>query len=672
MRSSRSSSSTLLLLAGMLLLVVGGAATWLVLQGDDESATSAPVASQAAPLPAEEPSFQAAAPQEASRIEVPADTGSVRVEPRIVAGPNEPTGGITGLVVDKSRAPVPGVVLTIYKGNALLGGSAFPGTRQAIGNTTTSGADGRFEFKRVPIGQPYVVVGEHDEYARSELSGLRVDRDAVTQDVVLIMTEGAVVTGTVLAEGAGPIPGARVELYYQMDMAFQKPEDHRPWKVVFTDNAGRFAFTHVSSSGIRVRASADGYETQARTISYALEAEPRDETLAFELNAGRSLPGRVATVHGQPIARARVEVTSAGKDIQSSAVAMSDEGGNFLLDGMGPGNYQLRATCAGYSDKTMARVDVTAGSILVEMTRRGAAQGHVASAGGQPVTSFSLHLYKHAAGRGPNSRNDERRFQSGDGSFLFDDLDPGDYVLEARADDWADSRSEPFTVVSGDDPPTQVPILMTRGGTLRGIVRTADGKPAGGAVVSLNENEYFDSPLTQIFQSIAPDDTRMRKVKAGPDGRFAFERIPPGVYQVAVKYADSAPLSLNGVWVVDDTQGENKPLELVMPRGAVIAGRALSASRLPMAFCKVQITRKDHDDMSFMDVGTTDAAGAFAFHNLREGTYQITVTPERDDQDKPLHPFIKLVHAQKSMQQVFVGEGQVLDGVLIALPASLN
>jgi len=675
MRSSRTASRTpLILLAGALILVAGGLATWFVLQGGDEGgAPAAPVATQAAPQPAEQPVFDAPAPPESSRLQVPTDTGRVsHVEAPIVAARGEPTGSIAGTVVDKSRVPVAGVKLSAFRGNALLGSSAFPGSRRPIDTSATSGADGSFRLDRVPVGQAYVVVGEHDDYARSELNGIRVEKDAVTPDVMLILSDGAVVTGTVMVKDGGPIANARAELFYQLDMAFLKPEEHRPFKVVFTDNAGRFAFTHVSSSSIRVRVSADGYETQSRSISYALEAEPRDQTLTFELNEGRSLPGRVITDRGAPVSGARIEVTASAKDVQSSAVAISDEAGNFVLDGMGTGNYQLRATCSGFSDKTMPRVDVSAGSLLLEMHTRGAAAGRVVSLAGTPITSYSLHLYKHVVDRDPSSLNDERRFRADDGSFLFDDLDPGDYILEARADDWADSRSGPFTIASGDDPPTQVQIVMTKGGSLRGTIRTADGKPAAGAGLSLNENNYQDMPFTQLFRSIAPDDTREFKVKAAANGSFVFDRITPGTYQVAASFEGAAPIVLNDVQIADDSQGENKPLDLVLPRGAVIAGRALSASRLPLAFCKVQISRKDEESIGFMDVGTTDAAGAFAFHNLREGTYEITVTPERDEQDRPLHPFLKLVHAKNSMQRVFVAEGQVLDGVLISVTASPN
>src|SRR5262249_47620308 len=154
------------------------------------------------------------------------------------------------------------------------------------------------------------------------------------------------------------------------------------------------------------------------------------------------------------------------------------------------------------------------------MKKRGAAAGHVAALSGMAIKDFTLFLMKSAPGRDANYLNDDRHFSAADGSFLFDNLDPGDYVLEARADEWADSRSDAFTVGSGDAPPTRVDIRMSRGATVCGNVRTADGRPAGGAVVEIHENNFQDSAINQIFKSLGPDDTRERSTKAGGDGHF--------------------------------------------------------------------------------------------------------------------------------------------------------
>jgi len=139
------------------------------------------------------------------------------------------------------------------------------------------------------------------------------------------------------------------------------------------------------------------------------------------------------------------------------------------------------------------------------------------------------------------------------------------------------------------------------------------------------------------------------------------------VYQVSGELDGAAPVAINDVNIVDDGAGGNAAINLVLPPGAVISGRAMSSAQRPLAYCKVQISQ---NETSYMQMDTTDATGAFSFHNLRSGKYTITVTPTRDDDDKPLHPFMQLVNASKSKQEVFVNEGQVVDGVLIQLPAT--
>lgn len=661
-------SSLPLILSGLAVLVLGGAAAFLLLGDDDPAAEPVAPVADSQPAAAEGlPVFNqpSGAEAESRPIEMRPVAPAPAADPVLVVAAGEPSGCLAGQVVDSTRNPVPGVALSVFKGNPLLGSASFPGTRRIVQATATSGPDGRFELCGVPVGNAYIIVGEHDDFARSEVGGLSVQKDRTTSDVVLIMSAGAVVMGDVVAQAGGPIPGARVELYYQLENALLKPEDQRPHKVVFTDGAGRFAFTHVSSSSIKVRVQADGYETQSRSLSQALDPEPRDATMHFELGQGNRLPGRVVTDRGAPVAKARIEATSLTKDVQGTAVAVSDEGGNFLLEGLNLGPYQLLATCAGYSDARLQRVTVSAGFVQVEMLRRGAARGQVVSAGGEAIPSFTLHLLKHVATRPPNYLGERRSFQAPDGSFLFDDLDPGDYVLEARADDWADSRSEPFTIASGEDPPVRVDIVMTRGGSICGRVVDAAGQPAGGALVSLNENNHVEMAISAIFRSIAPSDEREHKVKAGPDGAYCFERIPPGTYQVAAEHEDSAPLAVNDVVIADDSLGGNPALELRLPPGAVISGAAFSSSGRALAFCKVNISQKE---TGFMEAGTTDKDGQFQFRNLRAGSYSVSVTPARGDDDKPLHPFLQLVHAQKSTQQVFVNEGQVLSGVRITLP----
>jgi hypothetical protein len=641
---------------------------WMLSTGDEPVLPSdgpAAAGQTDVPAPAQLPAVAADA-QATRRVEpTPLADTTPRAKPtqQLMSRTVGPSGCIEGVAVDAAGTPVANVHVSVYQGNALLSG-AFPGARQMLEIQGTSKADGSFRLCDIPVGDAYVVVGEHDEFARSETTNLRVDQDKTVSGVTLRMEAGAVVRGTVTVAGGGPIAGARVELHDMLQAAALSGRnlEAEPWKVTFTDAAGRYAFIHVSATTMRVRASADNYETQTQTSSQGLDFTLKDQLMDFALAPGSALPGRAVDEYGNGIAGVRIEVNSLGKEPQSTASAESDGSGWFNLQGLAMVPYSLRATCKGYSDKTMPKVHVTAGQIQVVMEARGLVEGYVANAAGEPVTRFELYLMRSRPNTEPHYLNNSRSFEDPRGYFRFDDLDPGDYLLESRAEGYADSHSVVFAVVRGDTPSMQLRILMLKGGTLRGTVLDAEGRVVPGATVSLNPNNHVDSSISRIFKQIAPTDEREVMVRSSPDGQYVIEHVPPGTYQLSAEHKDFAPRVRNDIVVIDDSQGTNRPVDLALPPGAVIAGQAVDELG-PLAFCKVQINRPEG---GYMNAGTTDKNGYFTFGNLASGDYTLTVTPERVA-GEPVHPFIRLVYAKKSAKDVFVNEGQVLDGLMIRL-----
>lgn len=666
MRSTRNKSTQPLMWAAglaVLLVVAGAVALLLNDQGETTQAPAKPVvAAEPEASPAELPARPPEKPVEGITLQpLPAAlNGNDSSQPLIVS--HGPCGNITGRVLDQHGQPVAGTMIQVFQGNSLLPGP-FPGTMQMLDLQTKSGADGAFTVSCVPAGNAYVLVGEHANFARSETPNLRVEAGQTLSGVTLTLIDGAVVRGTVTAVGGSPIAGARVEMHDTMAQFNQKPDELQPTAVEFTDTAGRYAFTHVSSRFFRVRASADTFETLTQQGSAGFDAQPTDMVLDFELNTGRSLPGRVIDTYMNPVKGARIEVSSMGKEPQSTSQAVSDASGAFVLEGIGNDDtYQLRATCKGYSDRTLPKIDLTGGEIQVTLEPRGFVEGTIVDGKGAPVERFTLHLMRSRQGADPNYINDHRDFNAPAGRFTLGDLDPGDYVVEARAENLADTRSEPFTVSRSAEASAQLKIVMTAGGTLTGVVLNADGKTVEGAFVALNPNNFVDSSIGKMFNLIAPTDERERHAQTSDDGRFVFEHVTPGVYQTHASHPDFAPFILNDVKILDDAAGTNALLKLTLPRGAVIAGQAMDDTG-PMAFCKVQLNQKDS---IYSDADTTDKDGKFRFRNLAQGEYQISVMPEKVA-GEAVHPFLRLVYAKNSQKDIYVGEGQVLDGVLIRL-----
>ncbi len=578
------------------------------------------------------------------------------------------TGTIDGRVIDE-ELPVIGAQISLYKGNPHVH-AAWTSLREKVdGHTAVTDSNGSFSLTHVPVGHPYVVVAEHPEFARSEASGIRVTKGRATTGVLVRMSTGAIIGGSVYdKETDRPIAGARAELFHSIELALNPETRDRPWRVVFTDDEGRYVFPYVSEPSIRISVSADGFETQSRGVNFSLEGRARDRpNIDYKLGPGMELGGRVVNEEGEGVVNVAVTATALTKAFQGESVAFSDSGGYFLLEGLGDHSYNLRAEAEGYSTRTVPKVTPHQEGVEITLQRQGYVAGNVTDYDGNPIPSFSLHLMRSMAGRQPGFLNVVKDFQSADGSYLFDGLDPATYILEARAKGWANARSEEFMVQRSDADPAEVPIRMGRGGTVHGTITDSDGKAVANAAVTVRDNNFVDNAITKIFGQIAPRGAFEPTSRTDDDGRFKIKNVPAGTYQLSVNHERWAPRSVNDITLVDDSQGYNGPVDIMLPKGAVIGGYALDDASQPLTFTRVQISMPG---TGYMETTTTDGTGLFRFENLGEGTYKVVLSPDKDTSGRQLNPIMMLVYSQKSAQEVHVRAGQVLEDMTLYLRRS--
>jgi len=404
-------------------------------------------------------------------------------------------------------------------------------------------------------------------------------------------------------------------------------------------------------------------------LSFALEARASDRTVDFALKDGMSVPGRVVDDRGRGIHDVRIEATSLTKDYQGTAITHSDGNGYFVLEGMGADQYyQVRATANGYSNKVVPKVHVDDGDVQIEMDQRLFVEGFVVDHAGQPVRSYSLTLMRAAEGRDPLFLNDTRTFSDSNGHFVFDNLDPGSYALEARAKGYAPSWSENFAVSRADEPTPQLTITLGQGGTLEGTVFDGAGTAVQDALVQLNPNNHLDSPIQGIFAALGGTAQRKMQTRTGSDGSYRLANIRPGTYQVAASHSGAAPTMRNDVYIVDDMAGNNPREDITLPPGATIGGSAMDSNQRIVSFTEIQITNKK---TAYLDAATTDAQGRFTFENLAAGTYTLMIKPDRID-NKPINPLMKLMYAQRSQRELYVDAGQSVTDVELFLPNIQN
>jgi|GEM_PF-2292403 len=666
MKSRKAKSSSVPMLVGAFITVVALAAGAFLLLDDDEPG---PPQETGAALTLEdednEPSMAlppaAVATESPTRLVAEASHMASGAAVTQMTDPEAPTGRIEGTCVNSRDVPVAGVTVRVSSGSPIAN-MTFSSVREFLDVSAVSNQNGFFALEGVTVGKNYMLVGEHNDYAPATLQGLTVRANETLSDTRLVLRSGATVAGVVATSAKSPIAEARIELYDSVADARLKVEQRRPFRIAFSDGHGHFSFPNVAMSSYKVRVLADGFETQALTVNSALKAGPVDQELQFLLGDGRALTGRVTDEHGQPVDNARIEANALKREYQGNSIAYSDEGGYFLLDGMGIEHaYQVRCTARGYSDKILPSVQVLDGEIQLQMDGRLSIEGYVRNSGGDPVSSFALVLMRGIPNREPALMNDLREFNSSDGHFVFDNLEPGSWGFEARADGYAPARSETTELRRGDDVPP-LEIIVRGGGTICGVVRLADGTPVKGALVQINENNFVDTPLLKIFNTMSPSVDKPVKRRTNGKGRFCFSNVAPGTYQISVKHHLAAPYSVNDVVVYDDDVQENEELLLELPAPASISGMALDENRRSLPFLRVQLSMKN----GYVESATTDQRGNFRFDNLSGGDYNLTLYPDRRD-DKPLNPLLKLVYAQKSLKTVRLYDGQALTGVELYL-----
>lgn len=396
-----------------------------------------------------------------------------------------PLGGrITSAV---SLRPIEGVLVQ------LLPAGGRPGLADPIEARTA--ADGTFTVRGLPLGNMRLLVRhpEHGAVVRTVPIG------NVAVDLGCELPSRSQVGGRLLGASSATAVGATIEI---RDFAGQVER-----ATVGRDGTFRFdAPLSPGSATLVVLGGVFAFERSgSREVSVRVE---ESATTQFDLAiaAPSLVRGRVVDADGKPLGGALVSQTKAlaenarsigtaitRLDIGSvrsrvsqlfgserdEALALSRDDGTFEIRGLAPGALTVRVELAGRGSRWTA-ITVPAGSEPLDV-------GDVVLPPGCRIEGRVLRG-RPLAGALVTAigRESQAMTVSVDrGSFVFDNLQPGEYSIRARLPSMPNGSNEQrVNVVPGRAPPEFVLTLDT-GRSLRGIVTGSDGQPVPGARVSL-------------------------------------------------------------------------------------------------------------------------------------------------------------------------------------------
>ncbi len=353
-------------------------------------------------------------------------------------------GSLAGTVVGKDgRTPVAGaeVELDDQGGSSRFGG----------GDSTRADGSGNFLFEHLKAGRYRVT-------ARSN-AGSSAPKEVVLAEsqrldgVLLEMATGALVRGTVSGLPAGRRGGVRI---------FGSGGDYQDGTT--TDDEGRFTLKDVPPGVLRVSASTAFPSGRSASASVEVPEGAGEVAVEVVFEGASRLSGRV-TRGDRPIAGVFVTAMPDPPGSTGGARGQTDENGQYALDGLTDGNYQVGLSGQGVSyRKAFAVSGETDGDIVLPAV---SISGVVTEAGSNdPIEGASVQA---ESGRETGPYEIKRAVTDSRGFYSIDDVDAGSYQVTARKASYQ-LKTQPVSVTGS---PAEVNLSLARGAGL--AIRAVDG-----------------------------------------------------------------------------------------------------------------------------------------------------------------------------------------------------
>jgi len=474
---------------------------------------------------------------------------------------------VSGVVTKPDGTPAAGARVGRDPGEIMTG---------VMDHATTADAEGAFVLEAVPAWRGMRIYALADGFGLSKSDALELRPGVEIGGIRVVLQAGATFRGSVKDEEGEPLSGVSFTFQRMWEWSESGGWFWIPPQVGYSLADGTWELTGVPESKYTLRVALEGYAPESRSNVVA-PREGEIDGMDFVLRKGSVISGRITNREGQPVAGASVQawgwvMGSEGRmEWNQRNEVRSDPEGNFEMDGLRDGSYQLQFACPGYAENVLEGIAAGTRGMAVTLLPMAKIEGRVFEAdGATPVPTFTLKLYMEVDGDGnpqpPGNQVRDQEFADREGKFSLQDVPAGQFGLVASSGNKVSRRLGGIVVgpgtVAGD-----LRITVATGGKLRVTTRDVVGTPLQG--VQINAARRLPGG-DWVYEYWAQTDK---------EGVAAFAAMPDGNWTLFAQH--QGKVQENASVVVG--AGVEAELDMVLRVGGSIVVIARDAAGAPVA-----------------------------------------------------------------------------------------
>ncbi|MEQ1895114.1 MAG: carboxypeptidase-like regulatory domain-containing protein, partial [Planctomycetota bacterium] len=472
--------------------------------------------------------------------------------------------------------------------------------------STTSAADGSFRLVVDP--GPCVLWVHAQGYQQQTLDLGSLVFDEQPHRIEVLLPRGGFVAGRVQWPDGSPARNALISISLQRNLFGGNNG------VDFSAEDGSFEVTGLGEGPLRLFARAQpqplgpgtkralGESGSEVGVAEILDVPADARDLLVVLSMGHEITGIVRAEGPAPLLGFQLAAhrQTSGFDPNERPLEKSFEGagGRFSMGGFLPGDWELACRASGFAEGSVRFTVPSTTPIELVLTPGAVLSGRVLDERGGPVRArvalddgrFSA-FYAH--------RTDEL-VTGPDGAFAFTELRAGSHELTVEKPGFV-ALEEDVEILAGEVR-SDHDVILRRGSTIEGRVLGIDGQPSPQAYVH----------LYGTGQGFPPG------ARAGPNGNFRFDGVPPGDLRLEVALADGLRFESR----VHVDPAATVRVELSPPRTGwvTLAGRATVAGKPSPG---LQLSARVLGEREASSSGESDSTGSFRLVLPGPGTYRL-------------------------------------------------